>query len=145
MSILQLTKLTAAILLLIKGWLFVLYVMFLPCSYPLSPSLKTIKLKAEARLDLLRQVGVAVDTWLKSAMNQVREYLCVCVFRILCMCNPPLHSLSACFRWWRSWRMNVGPATLPTIPRCRWDCFLAKLADLDLSGSSPVLRKMSLN
>lgn len=35
-------------------------------------SLKTIKLKAEARLDLLRQVGVAVDTWLKSAMNQVR-------------------------------------------------------------------------
>lgn len=35
----------------------------------LSP--KTIKLKAEARLDLLRQVGVAVDTWLKSAMNQV--------------------------------------------------------------------------
>ncbi|XP_077961155.1 F-BAR and double SH3 domains protein 2 isoform X2 [Gasterosteus aculeatus] len=29
-----------------------------------------IKLKAEARLDLLRQVGVAVDTWLKSAMNQ---------------------------------------------------------------------------
>lgn len=33
--------------------------------------LKTIKMKAEARLDLLRQVGVAVDTWLKSAMNQV--------------------------------------------------------------------------
>lgn len=32
---------------------------------------KTVKLKAEARLDLLRQVGVAVDTWLKSAMNQV--------------------------------------------------------------------------
>lgn len=32
---------------------------------------KTLKLKAEARLDLLRQVGVAVDTWLKSAMNQV--------------------------------------------------------------------------
>uniref|UniRef100_A0A3B4GFH9 F-BAR and double SH3 domains protein 2 n=1 Tax=Pundamilia nyererei TaxID=303518 RepID=A0A3B4GFH9_9CICH len=32
---------------------------------------ETIKLKAEARLDLLRQVGVAVDTWLKSAMNQV--------------------------------------------------------------------------
>ncbi|XP_053729541.1 F-BAR and double SH3 domains protein 2-like isoform X3 [Synchiropus splendidus] len=31
---------------------------------------ETIKLKAEARLDLLRQVGVAVDTWLKSAMNQ---------------------------------------------------------------------------
>lgn len=37
----------------------------------LPPSPKTIKLKAEARLDLLRQVGVAVDTWLKSAMNQV--------------------------------------------------------------------------
>ncbi|XP_054649830.1 F-BAR and double SH3 domains protein 2-like isoform X2 [Dunckerocampus dactyliophorus] len=31
---------------------------------------ETIKLKAEARLDLLRQVGVTVDTWLKSAMNQ---------------------------------------------------------------------------
>uniref|UniRef100_A0A8C6U6A5 F-BAR and double SH3 domains protein 2 n=1 Tax=Neogobius melanostomus TaxID=47308 RepID=A0A8C6U6A5_9GOBI len=31
---------------------------------------ETIKLKAEAKLDLLRQVGVAVDTWLKSAMNQ---------------------------------------------------------------------------
>ncbi|XP_058490089.1 F-BAR and double SH3 domains protein 2-like isoform X2 [Solea solea] len=31
---------------------------------------ETIKLKAEARLDLLRQVGVSVDTWLKSAMNQ---------------------------------------------------------------------------
>ncbi|XP_030055892.1 F-BAR and double SH3 domains protein 2 isoform X2 [Microcaecilia unicolor] len=29
-----------------------------------------IKLKAEARLDLLRQIGVSVDTWLKSAMNQ---------------------------------------------------------------------------
>uniref|UniRef100_H3CY61 F-BAR and double SH3 domains protein 2 n=1 Tax=Tetraodon nigroviridis TaxID=99883 RepID=H3CY61_TETNG len=36
---------------------------------------KTVKLKAEARLDLLRQVGVAVDTWLKSAMNQVMEEL----------------------------------------------------------------------
>ncbi|XP_036820794.1 F-BAR and double SH3 domains protein 2 isoform X4 [Oncorhynchus mykiss] len=35
----------------------------------------TVKLKAEARLDLLRQVGVAVDTWLKSAMNQVMEEL----------------------------------------------------------------------
>ncbi|XP_056906725.1 F-BAR and double SH3 domains protein 2-like isoform X3 [Takifugu flavidus] len=34
-----------------------------------------VKLKAEARLDLLRQVGVAVDTWLKSAMNQVMEEL----------------------------------------------------------------------
>ncbi|XP_049339282.1 F-BAR and double SH3 domains protein 2 isoform X2 [Astyanax mexicanus] len=31
---------------------------------------ETVKLKAEARLDLLRQVGVSVDTWLKSAMNQ---------------------------------------------------------------------------
>ncbi|XP_069059953.1 F-BAR and double SH3 domains protein 2 isoform X4 [Pleurodeles waltl] len=30
-----------------------------------------IKLKAEARLDLLRQIGVSVDTWVKSAMNQV--------------------------------------------------------------------------
>ncbi|XP_029457998.1 F-BAR and double SH3 domains protein 2 isoform X2 [Rhinatrema bivittatum] len=29
-----------------------------------------IKLKAEARLDLLRQIGVSVDSWLKSAMNQ---------------------------------------------------------------------------
>lgn len=36
---------------------------------------KTVKLKAEARLDLLRQVGVSVDTWLKSAMNQVMEEL----------------------------------------------------------------------
>ncbi|XP_072318033.1 F-BAR and double SH3 domains protein 2-like isoform X4 [Eucyclogobius newberryi] len=36
---------------------------------------ETVKLKAEARLDLLRQVGVAVDTWLKSAMNQVMEEL----------------------------------------------------------------------
>ncbi|KAG9338705.1 hypothetical protein JZ751_025373 [Albula glossodonta] len=35
----------------------------------------TVKLKAEARLDLLRQVGVSVDTWLKSAMNQVMEEL----------------------------------------------------------------------
>lgn len=34
-----------------------------------------MKLKAEARLDLLRQVGVSVDTWLKSAMNQVMEEL----------------------------------------------------------------------
>uniref|UniRef100_W5L2E8 F-BAR and double SH3 domains protein 2 n=1 Tax=Astyanax mexicanus TaxID=7994 RepID=W5L2E8_ASTMX len=37
--------------------------------------LSTVKLKAEARLDLLRQVGVSVDTWLKSAMNQVMEEL----------------------------------------------------------------------
>ncbi|XP_023648180.1 F-BAR and double SH3 domains protein 2 [Paramormyrops kingsleyae] len=36
---------------------------------------ETIKLKAEARLDLLRQAGVSVDTWLKSAMNQVMEEL----------------------------------------------------------------------
>uniref|UniRef100_A0A671L7T1 F-BAR and double SH3 domains protein 2 n=1 Tax=Sinocyclocheilus anshuiensis TaxID=1608454 RepID=A0A671L7T1_9TELE len=36
---------------------------------------ETIKLKAEVRLDLLRQVGVSVDTWLKSAMNQVMEEL----------------------------------------------------------------------
>uniref|UniRef100_A0A3Q3GRW9 FCH and double SH3 domains 2 n=1 Tax=Labrus bergylta TaxID=56723 RepID=A0A3Q3GRW9_9LABR len=34
-----------------------------------------VKLKAEARLDLLRQAGVAVETWLKSAMNQVMEEL----------------------------------------------------------------------
>ncbi|XP_063807291.1 F-BAR and double SH3 domains protein 2 isoform X2 [Pseudophryne corroboree] len=33
------------------------------------------KLKAESRLDLLRQTGVSVDTWLKSAMNQVMEEL----------------------------------------------------------------------
>ena len=32
-------------------------------------------MKAEARLDLLRQAGVAVETWLKSAMNQVMEEL----------------------------------------------------------------------
>lgn len=36
---------------------------------------KMMKMKAEARLDLLRQVGVAVETWLKSAMNQVMEEL----------------------------------------------------------------------
>lgn len=34
-----------------------------------------MKMKAEARLDLLREVGVAVETWLKSAMNQVMEEL----------------------------------------------------------------------
>uniref|UniRef100_A0A673NFX3 F-BAR and double SH3 domains protein 2-like n=1 Tax=Sinocyclocheilus rhinocerous TaxID=307959 RepID=A0A673NFX3_9TELE len=36
---------------------------------------ETVKLKAEARLNLLRDVGVAVDVWLKSAMNQVMEEL----------------------------------------------------------------------
>ncbi|KAI4892658.1 hypothetical protein NFI96_022795, partial [Prochilodus magdalenae] len=36
---------------------------------------ETVKLKAEARLSLLRDVGVAVDTWMKSAMNQVMEEL----------------------------------------------------------------------
>uniref|UniRef100_A0A672FDM4 F-BAR and double SH3 domains protein 2-like n=1 Tax=Salarias fasciatus TaxID=181472 RepID=A0A672FDM4_SALFA len=36
---------------------------------------ETLKAKAEARLDLLRQAGVAVETWLKSAMNQVMEEL----------------------------------------------------------------------
>nr|XP_020454250.1 F-BAR and double SH3 domains protein 2-like isoform X2 [Monopterus albus] len=36
---------------------------------------KTVKVKAEARLDLLRQAGIAVETWLKSAMNQVMEEL----------------------------------------------------------------------
>ncbi|XP_068186721.1 F-BAR and double SH3 domains protein 2-like isoform X3 [Antennarius striatus] len=36
---------------------------------------ETVKLKAEARLELLRQAGVAVETWLKSAMNQVMEEL----------------------------------------------------------------------
>lgn len=34
-----------------------------------------MKVKAEARLDLLRQAGVAVETWIKSAMNQVMEEL----------------------------------------------------------------------
>lgn len=34
-----------------------------------------VKLKAEVRLNLLRDVGVAVDVWLKSAMNQVMEEL----------------------------------------------------------------------
>ncbi|KAJ3589682.1 hypothetical protein NHX12_010525 [Muraenolepis orangiensis] len=36
---------------------------------------ETVKVKAEARLDLLRQAGVVVETWLKSAMNQVMEEL----------------------------------------------------------------------
>ncbi|KAI4792146.1 hypothetical protein KUCAC02_033580 [Chaenocephalus aceratus] len=36
---------------------------------------ETVKVKAEARLELLRQAGVAVETWLKSAMNQVMEEL----------------------------------------------------------------------
>ncbi|XP_029029865.1 F-BAR and double SH3 domains protein 2-like isoform X3 [Betta splendens] len=36
---------------------------------------ETVKVKAEARLDLLRQAGVAVETWMKSAMNQVMEEL----------------------------------------------------------------------
>lgn len=34
-----------------------------------------MKAKAEARLDLLREAGVPVETWLKSAMNQVMEEL----------------------------------------------------------------------
>ncbi|XP_051464646.1 F-BAR and double SH3 domains protein 2 isoform X5 [Apus apus] len=38
-------------------------------------SQRVVKLKAEARLDLLKQIGVSVDTWLKSAMNQVMEEL----------------------------------------------------------------------
>ncbi|NXC28959.1 FCSD2 protein, partial [Campylorhamphus procurvoides] len=36
---------------------------------------EVVKLKAEARLELLRQIGVSVDSWLKSAMNQVLEEL----------------------------------------------------------------------
>ncbi|XP_057677231.1 F-BAR and double SH3 domains protein 2-like [Corythoichthys intestinalis] len=36
---------------------------------------ETVKAKAEARLDLLREAGVSVETWLKSAMNQVMEEL----------------------------------------------------------------------
>lgn len=36
---------------------------------------QTVKAKAEARLDLLRGAGVVVETWLKSAMNQVMEEL----------------------------------------------------------------------
>ncbi|KTG48019.1 hypothetical protein cypCar_00018686 [Cyprinus carpio] len=36
---------------------------------------ETVKLKAEACLNLLRDIGVAVDVWLKSAMNQVMEEL----------------------------------------------------------------------
>ncbi|XP_072317960.1 F-BAR and double SH3 domains protein 2-like, partial [Eucyclogobius newberryi] len=36
---------------------------------------ETVKVKAEARLDVLREAGVAVETWLKSAMNQVMEEL----------------------------------------------------------------------
>ncbi|XP_054612002.1 F-BAR and double SH3 domains protein 2-like isoform X1 [Dunckerocampus dactyliophorus] len=34
-----------------------------------------VKAKAEARLDLLREAGITVETWLKSAMNQVMEEL----------------------------------------------------------------------
>lgn len=107
----------------------------LSLSLPLSP--KTIKLKAEARLDLLRQVGVAVDTWLKSAMNQVclgffssgfKMYSiseCMRMYEIVwIMCVNSHHFLYACCRWWRSWRMNAGPVTLPTIPHCRWDMSL---------------------
>eukprot|EP00064_Thunnus_orientalis_P014366 superscaffoldBa00002480_g14410 len=41
----------------------------------LETKMETVKVKAEARLDLLRQAGVAVETWLKSAMNQVMEEL----------------------------------------------------------------------
>lgn len=55
---------------------------------------KTVKLKAEARLDLLRQVGVAVDTWLKSAMNQVCLFLLVmiiCIHRILLYARMCMH------------------------------------------------------
>nr|XP_061818743.1 F-BAR and double SH3 domains protein 2-like isoform X1 [Nerophis lumbriciformis] len=36
---------------------------------------ETVKAKAEARLALLREAGVSVETWLKSAMNQVMEEL----------------------------------------------------------------------
>ncbi|KAM9728794.1 F-BAR and double SH3 domains protein 2-like [Menidia menidia] len=36
---------------------------------------ETVKVKAEARLELLKQAGVAVETWMKSAMNQVMEEL----------------------------------------------------------------------
>ncbi|XP_068600521.1 F-BAR and double SH3 domains protein 2-like [Brachionichthys hirsutus] len=36
---------------------------------------ETLQVKAEARLDLLRRAGVSVDTWLKSATNQVMEEL----------------------------------------------------------------------
>ncbi|XP_028904085.1 F-BAR and double SH3 domains protein 2 isoform X1 [Ornithorhynchus anatinus] len=36
---------------------------------------EVVKLKAEARLGLLKQIGVSVDAWLKSAMNQVTEEL----------------------------------------------------------------------
>ncbi|XP_055797683.1 F-BAR and double SH3 domains protein 2-like isoform X2 [Salvelinus fontinalis] len=36
---------------------------------------ETVKLKAEARLALLRKAGITVETWLKSAMNQVMEEL----------------------------------------------------------------------
>ncbi|KAK7120764.1 hypothetical protein R3I94_020677 [Phoxinus phoxinus] len=36
---------------------------------------ETVKQKAEVRLNLLRDVGVAVDVWMKSAMNQVLEEL----------------------------------------------------------------------
>lgn len=36
---------------------------------------QTVKVKAEARLGVLRQADVAVETWLKSAMNQVMEEL----------------------------------------------------------------------
>lgn len=34
-----------------------------------------MKLKAEARLALLREASITVETWLKSAMNQVMEEL----------------------------------------------------------------------
>ncbi|CAB1352305.1 unnamed protein product, partial [Coregonus sp. 'balchen'] len=36
---------------------------------------ETVKLKADARLALLRDAGITVETWLKSAMNQVMEEL----------------------------------------------------------------------
>ncbi|NXK90101.1 FCSD2 protein, partial [Formicarius rufipectus] len=36
---------------------------------------EVVKLKAEARLELLRQIGVSVDSWLRSAMNQVLDEL----------------------------------------------------------------------
>ncbi|XP_077447639.1 F-BAR and double SH3 domains protein 2-like isoform X2 [Stigmatopora argus] len=36
---------------------------------------ETVKAKAEARLDLLREAGVGVEAWLQSAMNQVMEEL----------------------------------------------------------------------
>lgn len=75
--------------------------------------MKMMKMKAEARLDLLRQVGVAVETWLKSAMNQVMEEL-----ENECWSNLSGHDASLSVRPTgirRPFKASVPPQTLGAV------------------------------